>query len=238
MHLGINNIYVCSDLHLGLGDSNKLDLLIDFIGNLSLLDEFVIAGDVFDVFVGKTKLQLTWQRYLLDYFRRARVEGKRIFYVEGNRDYYISKLRGDVFTDVYPEICYRGDNRIMIVHGDLINNKDRLHRIWRRVFKNNIIYTLSGIFPNEGVIKFIYWVERELKGVNKRYKYCIPHEQIHNFIINQRGVDLIIGGHFHKFMEVHYKGRVFVALPSWIEYPNVVKVWLDSDDISYKLIRL
>lgn len=238
MDLDIDNIYVCSDLHLALGDSNKLDLIMNFISNLSLGDEFVIAGDMFEVFVGKLELQLTWQKYLLDYFRRAIVEQKRIFYVEGNRDYFISKLRGDVFIDVYPEVCYRGNNRIMIVHGDLINSKDRLYCLWRKVVKNSIIYKLSCIFPNKVVVRFIYWLERKLKMVNKRYKNYIPYEQIHNFIKNQREVDLIISGHFHKFIEIHYKDSVFVSLPSWVDYPNVLKVWLDSGNILYKLIRL
>ncbi len=230
-----NCSYVCADLHLKESEKS-IKLLISLIDSLKDNEELIINGDIFDVFVGEEKFMLPWQKELLSYFKKAKEEGKKISYIEGNRDFFINNLKGKYFSSVYKKACYRENKSILIIHGDKINKEDYLYRIWNFISKNRLVYFLIFILPAKLIQKLINYLEKKMKPINKKYKEKIPEAQIENFIKNtDSGVQLIVSGHFHKYLYRKIDGKEFIAIPSWKEEPNVLRI---NEEGGYELINL
>jgi len=233
----MKNIYVCADLHINADDNYKRDLLLKLINDLTEEDELIIAGDLFEVFIGDVDLQLSWQKEILSNINASVKSGRKISYVEGNRDYFISELSNNFFYEVQRQILYRFDGKVAIVHGDLINKKDKLYFLWRIISRRKIMLKIIKCFPEYKSIKFIYWLEKRMRSLNKKYKNYIPFDEIRKYI-SKREVELIVSGHFHKFIKLSLNGKLFICIPSWNEHPNILKIWFDNGAILHKLMML
>jgi len=230
-----NCSYICADLHLQK-DEKSIKLLISLIDSLKDNEELIINGDIFDVFVGDEKFMFPWQKELLSYFKKAKDEGKKIHYIEGNRDFFVDNLKGKYFYSVYKKACYRQKNSILIIHGDKINKRDYLYRVWNFISKNRLTYASVHILPRKFVQALINYLEKKMKPINKKYKEKIPEEEIENFIRSTDSeVQLIISGHFHKYLYKKIDGKEFIAIPSWKDEPNVLKI---NQKEGYELINL
>jgi len=50
-----------------------------------------LLGDVFDLWFGNPGLTFGFQKPIIEHLRKLRREGLRLYYVEGNRDFYLKR---------------------------------------------------------------------------------------------------------------------------------------------------
>ena len=218
------NLLVISDLHLGPNTTERNNQFLDFLdAALRQGDSVLIVGDLFDLWFGWPNLTLNYQRPILERMRVLYSSGLQIDYVEGNRDFGIFQLQGNLFRTVATrevQLTWSG-KKIHAEHGDLVNRADRQYRLWRRISKNRFTYFLLRHLPSFITLRLALHLEKGMRGTNLRQKMYYPEESAQTFASEaaKQGIDLIIVGHFHvqRVIETQAENRTVLLynLPGW-----------------------
>ena len=86
-----------------------------------------LLGDVFDLWFGSPGLTFGFQKPVVSSLRELRRGGLRLYYVEGNRDFYRKKYHEGQTFDSVAEGEMRaavGGKRLYLSHGDTVNRAD------------------------------------------------------------------------------------------------------------------
>jgi UDP-2,3-diacylglucosamine hydrolase len=215
-----------SDSHLNQDDRNSQAFLsladAAAAGNVTLF----LLGDVFDLWFGSPGLTFGFQRPIIDHLRELRRAGLRLYYVEGNRDFFVKKDHEGTTFDAVSEGEMRaavGEKRLYLAHGDTVNRADFAYRFWKGISKSRIAYGGVARLPSSVILPMADWIERKLKRSNRRYKGSFPEREAREFSLRlfRQGVDFVVLGHFHqeKLMRFAQEGgsKVLAVLPSWKE---------------------
>ena len=218
------NLLAVSDLHLSAGSGERNALFIEFLQDaLSAGDEVLIIGDLFDLWFGREALIFPFQRSIVARMKELASEGLQIDYVEGNRDFFLSRYSGSVFRTVSSGGFHRdwGSRRLYAEHGDWINTDDKQYRLFKRATKNRLSAFLMDHLPAGFLMKQAEAVERKMKSTNMKYRTGYPERHCRRFAEKKgrAGADLVIIGHFHeeKMWEMQMPDRtvLFYNLPGW-----------------------
>jgi len=218
------NLLVLSDLHLGPYTQERNEQFLQFLENAwKNQDQVLIVGDLFDLWLGWKDLTMEFQKPILQRMQDLFSSGLEVDYVEGNRDFGISRFEGILFRRVAPYFLQREweGERIHAEHGDLINESDRPYRLWRRISKNKFSYFLLAHLPAFVTLRMAFRLEQGMRKTNQKHKMYYPDQSIEKFstALFQSGVDLIVVGHFHmeKSVQMYLENRnvLFYNLPGW-----------------------
>jgi UDP-2,3-diacylglucosamine hydrolase len=214
-------IFVIGDSHIGLSDGSETPIL-EWLDRFALLQPraLYLNGDLFHYLIADAKFYTPSVEKVFARFRELRDAGVRIHYVEGNRDFF---LRGSfaekAVTDVGMEYAVdAGDKKYLIVHGDMINDRDLPYRFWRFASKNPMSRFGLKLVPKTTARKFVAGVEKKLSGTNFKHKARLPLELMENYG-RRRGADgftHVVFGHFHHKLVLPGETTVTV-LPPWYE---------------------
>jgi UDP-2,3-diacylglucosamine hydrolase len=215
---------VISDLHLNPNSPERNTKFIEFLEFANKNNgRVLILGDLFDLWFGWQRLQFDFQSDILSKMNNLASNGLIMDYLEGNRDFGISKVEGKIFNNVIPkhyEFAW-GDHTICAEHGDLINRDDLQYRSFRALTKNPISYFLIGHLPSSWLLRIGTQLEKSLKNTNQKYRISYPEEACKKFrdAAFQRGADIVIAGHFHqeKMLKEQLNSKTvwFFNLPGW-----------------------
>jgi UDP-2,3-diacylglucosamine hydrolase len=220
----MNDLRIVSDLHLNPGSETRNRKFVEFLESAhASKDEVIIAGDLFDLWLGWKPLTFHFQNDILFRMNHLASSGLKMDYIEGNRDFHVKEYEKSIFRRVYEKGSKRefGSRKIYIEHGDLINREDRPYRFFRAVTKNPFSFFLLGHLPSAISLPLANRIERGLKGTNIKYKTKYPEEHCRKFCRErfESGSDIVIVGHFHEEREVksivNSKAVVFYNLPGW-----------------------
>jgi UDP-2,3-diacylglucosamine pyrophosphatase LpxH len=172
-----DQIVVIGDSHIGLGDGAETT----FARWLDRLEKcrpraLYLNGDLFHYLIAHRKFFTTTVGKVFDRFRALRDAGVPVHYVEGNRDFF---LRGSfaeaAVTDVGPEYeIVAGAKKYLIVHGDMLNDRDWPYRFWRRASKNPLSKFAINLIPSGTARRFVQGVEKHLASTNFKHKSNLP----------------------------------------------------------------
>ncbi len=185
-----------------------------------------LLGDMFDLWFGAPGLTFGFQVPVIARLRELRRGGLRLFYVEGNRDFYLKRAHEGTTFDVVAEGVMRagvGPFRLYLSHGDTVNRADLFYRFWKTLSKNAIAYRLLSLIPPPIALPLTKRMERTLKQTNLRFKGDFPEQDCRRFAqrVFDDGSDFVILGHFHRELFVRFDEakptRVLAVLPSWRE---------------------
>lgn len=217
-------LYVISDLHLNPKSPERNNRFVEFLEYAhSNRGRVLILGDLFDLWFGWSELQLKFQSDILFKMNDLAKNGLMIDYVEGNRDFAISKLGIQPFKNIFRKNYeFRwGDRLVYTEHGDLINREDLQYRSFRALTKNPLSYFVIGHLPSAWLLRIADKMEKSLKTTNQKYRISYPEEACKKFrdAAFQRGADIVIAGHFHqeKMLKEKLNSRTvwFFNLPGW-----------------------
>jgi UDP-2,3-diacylglucosamine hydrolase len=185
-----------------------------------------LLGDIFDLWFGRSGLTFGFQKPVISRLQELRRRGLRLYYVEGNRDFYLKKHHEGVTFDAVAEVemlAAVGGRKIYLSHGDTVNRADIPYRFWKAISKNRFSFGAVSIIPPAVFLPFADWMERNLKRTNHRYRGSFPERDCLEFAMRRfaAGMDLVILGHFHterlqRFEETG-QGKALAVLPSWRE---------------------
>jgi UDP-2,3-diacylglucosamine hydrolase len=218
------SLLVISDLHLAPHtEPRNLQFLTFLEQALVNKDDVVIAGDLFDLWLGWPHLTFPYQERILRGMQDLASRGLRMSYVEGNRDYGIRQRANSIFESVTTSSIKRkvGKRTVFIEHGDMVNSRDKQYRLWHGISKSSLSLLLLRIFPGSWMLSLSSNLETKMKGTNLKYKSQYPLAECERHAREQfrSGADVVIFGHFHeeRFAEYDFDGRsvLFYNLPGW-----------------------
>jgi len=224
-------IAVLADSHLGQAS----DDLGPFLQALSQIrrrgtTSVYLLGDIFHYLIGDPKFSTPTLRGFLEGVRELRRGGSKVFYVEGNRDFYLrgSYLEAE-FDFVGPEADFdAGGRRFLLVHGDGINERDWPYRFWRFLSKNPVAYAVMKLIPKSAAHGIVSRTERRLMDTNFKHKSRLPVELIRSYAERRfaGGTKVLLLGHFHESFREELPGGEVRIVPPFLEE----KRWLEIDE--------
>jgi UDP-2,3-diacylglucosamine hydrolase len=222
-------IYVIGDSHIGLADGNETPINT-WLDRLTALrpKALYLNGDLFHYLIAHPKFRTRSVERVMQRFRELRDAGVALHYVEGNRDFFLKgSFVENAVTDIALEYAIRaGDRNYLIVHGDMINDRDWPYRFWRRVSKNPLSRLGVNLIPGKTARRFVDDVEKRLSKSNFKHKSRLPLELM-NAYGAKRGRDGftdIVFGHFHQKLVLPTPGATVTILPPWYETGEAMRI--------------
>jgi len=218
-----DQIFIIGDSHIGLADGNEKPI-VAWLDRLSALRPraLYLNGDLFHYLIAHPKFTTDSVEKVFARFRALRDSGVAIHYVEGNRDFF---LKGSFVENAVSDIALEypiaaGAKKYLIIHGDLINDRDLPYRFWRRASKNPISKLGINVIPKKTARKFVDSVEQRLAKTNFKHKSRLPVELMTAYGKKRaaEGYTDVVFGHFHHKVVLPADGGATVTvLPPWYE---------------------
>ena len=181
----------------------------------------VHLGDLFNIWLGRSRFEMEHMAPVLEAFRKLRMRGVRTILAEGNRDFHVRACHeGDAFDEVAERSVdvAAGPVQVRVAHGDLVNTADRQYRAWRAFAKSAAVGAAVCLLPSRAGLRLAERLEVRLRGTNVRHKSYFPEEAARRFAASafREGCSLAVVGHFHEERVVEAPGGgVVVVVPDW-----------------------
>lgn len=243
-------LYIVSDLHIqGPGDLLYQELLKMLRERLMPGDTLVLAGDVFDLFVGCKSIFIQRYHEFFHALRELSQKSAQMHYIEGNHDFLIrDAFAGITGLQVHSKELdlELGEKRFLVIHGDTVDRKDYGYRFLRSFFRSPLMKAFVWMAPGT-------WLDR-IGNYSSEYsrakKPRVPHElslerrerlrKIYRSFAAERlseGFDYVAMGHCHDLDEMtfqigHRKGQYIN-----VGYPPVhgsVLTWAPGDEFVHR----
>jgi UDP-2,3-diacylglucosamine hydrolase len=235
-------IYVIGDSHIGLSDGSEAPVLA-WLDRLAALKPraLYLNGDLFHYLIAHPKFTTTSVENVMARFRALRDSGVGVHYVEGNRDFFLKgSFVETAVTDVGLEYTVpAGTNRYLIVHGDMINDRDWKYRFWRRASKNPLSKLGVTLIPKKTARKFVDGVEQRLARSNFKHKTRLPLELMEAYGRKRAGDGYthVVFGHFHHKMVMPAGDAMTVTvLPPWYETGEALRIDPDTGAFDFVVV--
>lgn len=222
-------IYVIGDSHIGLGDGSEkrinawLDRLAEHRPSALYLN-----GDLFHYLIAHDTFRTAAVDRVMEKFGELRRRGTAVHYVEGNRDFF---LRGSFVEDFVTDVAFEyavqaGTKKFLIVHGDMINDRDWPYRFWRRASKNPMTKLGVTLIPKKTARKFVDDVEKRLARSNFKHKTRLPVELMRAYgeKRSREGFTDVVFGHFHSKLILNAERSTITVLPAWYESGEAMRI--------------
>jgi UDP-2,3-diacylglucosamine hydrolase len=224
-------IFVIGDSHIGLaeGSERKVNAWLDRLAALKP-KALYLNGDLFHYLIAHDKFRTKSVDRVMEKFRELRDQhGIAVHYAEGNRDFFLKgSFVEKAVTDVAMEYAIpAGTNKYLVIHGDMINDRDWKYRFWRRASKNPIMKMGVNLIPKKIAKNFVDSVERRLARSNFKHKSRVPVELMANYASQRAGEGFthVIFGHFHQKLEVPAgPSSIVTVLPPWYESGEAMRI--------------
>lgn len=226
------------DVHLDDGD-RAVDEFCAFIEDLApATSRLVLAGDLFEVWIGRPELEGTHHRVVTRALAGLRSRGVSVAYLEGNRDFRIAPAHVGTTFDASSEtglVERHGAKSLFAIHGDRVNEADRAYRAWRRVARSQAAWLLFNALPSATRLRIAAGLRRRLARTNAAYRGEFPEAAVRRFAAARfrDGHDAVVLGHFHVEKDLSAvppspSGRILV-LPEWKGSRRHLRVRADGD---------
>ncbi|MGA7616017.1 MAG: UDP-2,3-diacylglucosamine diphosphatase [Thermoanaerobaculia bacterium] len=235
-------IFVIGDSHIGLAEGDEREI-VEWLERLAALapKALYLNGDVFHYFIGDPKFYTTPVRNFFRKLGELRDRGIEIYYVEGNRDFFVkgSEAEPQVSEVVVRRVIEAGGKRFLIVHGDMINDRDWPYRFWRAVSKNAFMRFAVRLVPKPLARRFVDSVEQKLSKTNFKHKRRLPVELMEAYGCarqEKENVDVVVFGHFHRKLTLPAGNATVEVLPAWFEQGEAMVISPESGEYSYYIV--
>jgi UDP-2,3-diacylglucosamine hydrolase len=219
--IAAGQIFVIGDSHIGLSDGSEKPI-VAWLDRLVALKPkaLYLNGDLFHYLIADPKFYTPSVKAVFDRLQELRDSGIPVHYVEGNRDFFLhGSFAERAVTDVAMEFAIpAGDRKYLIVHGDMINDRDLPYRFWRFASKNAVSRHSLKLIPKRLARSFVDTVEARLSGTNFKHKTRLPTERMEAYGRTRaaEGFTHVVFGHFHHKLVLPGTATVTV-LPAWYE---------------------
>jgi UDP-2,3-diacylglucosamine hydrolase len=234
-------IFVIGDSHIGLADGDEAGI-VAWVERLAALRPraLYLNGDVFHYFIGHPNFVTPSIETFFASLRGLRDSGVEVHYVEGNRDFFLqgSIAEGNVSTlSLRQDVC-AGDTRVLVIHGDMINDRDHMYRFWRAFSKNPLMKLAVRLIPKPIAKRIVDEMERRLARTNFKHRYRLPTELMEAYgrARAAEGYDAVVFGHFHKKLEVPAGDATVYVLPAWYEQGEALVIDPDTGERRWAVI--
>ncbi len=225
-----------SDIHLkDIRERNSEELLrfLHFVSNDTKTTHLFLLGDIFDLWVGHSKLFHTKFAPLVDLIIKIKRQGIEVIYFEGNHDLHIEKFWQEKFQIpvlVERKIYQLGNLKVQVEHGDYINPDDLAYMRYLGVIRSLPMKIFAQTMPGKFFERLGTWasrVSRETSYTYRKDSENLLRERIRTFAKTQAQIsdfDYLIAGHMHLRDEYQFqaggKSVISINLGSWFDEPK------------------
>ncbi len=213
---------IIADAHLD-GPGGRPDPLLEQLDSLEpgRCERLVLLGDLFQAWVGSRRFETPAIAAVADALRRLRGRGVPVYYIEGNRDFFLAgSPYADAFDSVASEVAFTsGGRRYLAVHGDGLNDRDWQYLSWRALSKSRASRFLVLRLPRRLAHRVVNSTERRLSQTNFKHKVRLPEAAIRTYAERRlaEGHDVLLLGHFHEPRTWQVKGGEVRLLDAWFQ---------------------
>lgn len=211
-------LFVVSDLHIRDSDDPLyLSLLSILQEKAAAGDTVVLAGDLFDLFVGNKSIFTSRYRKFIEALESASARRVKVHYIEGNHDFLIRKAFGHIeglkihSHDVKLEISGR---KFFVAHGDTVDREDYKYRVLRVFFRSPVMKALVKLAPGE----LLDQIGKKSSDTSRKGKPLLtsqlPIDKMESLRKKYRsyaaeklteGFDFVVMGHCHDLDQMKFK---------------------------------
>lgn len=225
-----------SDLHLAENQPEIAQQFYDLLANVdNQLDAIYILGDLFDAWVGDDE-DTPFHREVISALRNATKKGLPIYFLWGNRDFFIGKkflresgckkLRDEQKINLY-------GTPILLMHGDSLCTHDLAYLRARRISRIRFLQKLFLLLPLRWRQKIGEKARRQSKQVTQTksmYVMDVVSDTVEK-IMSKHQVSYLIHGHTHlpgvHAFDLNKKPASRFVLGAWHDGANGL-IWYDS----------
>jgi UDP-2,3-diacylglucosamine hydrolase len=229
-----------ADVHLSPREPSRTARLGEFLRRQCRAgDELYILGDLFDYWIGPKHLDLDDYGEALDGLRQAVRAGVRIFFILGNRDFYMGGAfeakTGLRIVDGRTEHRLRvGSQEVYLCHGDYLEGRtDRGFALQEKIRSPGFerVFVRLPVRVAKALAEFYRW----LSGRKARRPGRPSPEAVQEKF--RGGADIIVCGHYHaaraETCDVEGRPRVLYTLGDWSDEAS----YLVEEDGRWRLCR-
>ena len=238
--ISAGQIFIIGDSHIGLSEGSEKPILA-WIDRLVALRprELYLNGDLFHYLIADPKFYTAPVERVFARLGELRDTGVPVHYVEGNRDFFLhGSFAEKAVTDVALEFPIdAGGRKYLIVHGDMINDRDLPYRFWRRASKNAVSKLTLRIIPKRAARRFVDSVEARLSKTNFKHKSRLPIELMEAYGRKRaaEGYTHVVFGHFHHKIVLPGEATVTV-LPPWYETGEAMAINPETGEFEFVVV--
>jgi UDP-2,3-diacylglucosamine hydrolase len=189
-------------------------------------DELYILGDLFDYWIGPKHLDLADYGEVFRMLRETVDGGVRVFFIIGNRDFYMFGGRFEHRTGLHiadgrvEHALVAGGKSVYLCHGDYLEGRTgggyRIQEMIRTRAAERFFVRLPAMVT-DAMARFYRWLSAR-KGKARRPHAPSPDVVREKFRL---GADIIVCGHYHEprqeNVEVDGRQRTLYILGDWSE---------------------
>ena len=226
--------FIIADLHLSEHKPILTNAFANFYNNLYLNDRLIIAGDMFDFFVGLDK-NSPFQQKIRNIVLDAKKRGVATLFQRGNRDFLMDeksaeffgmKLIGDYYSLQTP------DGKALLLHGDQLCLSDKSYQKFKNLTQNRLAKYVFMALP-------LSWKESVAKKIRlKSQKEQASRETMLSLsdpIVKEAGAlllkntncKILIHGHFHIYggeKDAFGENTYRLGLGMWKSHYSYIKI--------------
>jgi UDP-2,3-diacylglucosamine hydrolase len=221
--------FLCSLRGKGGGNGKATIRQCDVKGNpgdITDVDDLYILGDFFDFWFSAGDFIYPEFRDIVEILAELKERGIRVHLCEGNHDFFLADyfarhLGMEVITD-WATINLEG-RRVLISHGDTVDESNRRYLLLRRFLRSNFLYKLQRAMPIS-----LLW---SIAQLSSRASKDLTAETADNLAGKMRrfskrkfrdGFDAVILGHCHGHLletsMVNGAPRIMILLGDWVRH--------------------
>lgn len=236
--------YIIADLHLSANNLDLLEAFDTFVSELNFNDRLIIAGDLFNFYVGLDKNNIA-QKSVARTLQKANERGIKSYFIRGNRDFLMKHVDASFFSmtlvpDIFPIQSPLGT--CIIMHGDLLCTNDKKHLKFRKITSKKWLQKLFLSLP-------LSWRNRignKIRSKSNSHNFHKLDKSIFEVVPNTIKYFLhlynaknIIHGHIHRLENVsnEFKGEnLRLCVNAWGSTYSYVRIDLNGIAIVEKNI--
>jgi UDP-2,3-diacylglucosamine hydrolase len=254
------SISIISDIHIQSPNSSRYKLLISFLKHPKVYDskEIYLLGDIFDFMSGDhDEYFQIYEEYFIclkNLFSKRRISKNypKVFIIEGNHDFNLSKLyskfkRNNFLPSDSITISQSGlpknyfGNRYFFCHGDELISKDYINKLLKSVLTGPIVRVLIERFVPFNLldkIGVLLSLKSRKNNIKKKYDYGLirkiyRHESLR--FAQKNNFDIIVAGHCHvkDLYTLHFEKKSFKYINNGYAPDSKTFIYIEKNKIEF-----
>lgn len=244
-------IAILSDLHLGEKPKDpRYGLFLETLNKFltSDLNELILMGDVFDILIGNKSF---WKKVHPEFFsilEKIKDSNKKLTWIQGNHDFQLSKLLKPYNVEWVEDwaILEREKVKLYVSHGDLADESNKLHPIWRSFLHSKLLAAFIFLVPNAIAEKFLYPLTLKISRKSRKQSQTYSNEKARSLfrnyaqkIAHKFKSDIILLGHSHISDSLSVgENSHYLNLGSWFEEALIGEITILDSSFDIKVSPL
>ena len=223
---------IVTDAHVSHARGNHTDFFSMLEAFERTEHDLIFLGDIFDLWIALPRYEEDIHTKFIAWCLGQR-DSRSIGFLEGNHEFYLASQRPKAFSWCSYDSWLQNDAKILFIHGDLINRKDKKYLIFKKLIKNNLVKLILRILPYGPEIAAS--VKQGLKNSNNKFRMQIPWDEIKRFADRKfaQGIETIFAGHFHQeYCYRNQESKKMYLLPDWLSTQKVTLYEKDKQRLS------